>query len=160
MARCRAEAERADIVVACRDAVDRRPAADVSGSRPRIEVLTRCDRLPSWPAHADPLATSAATGAGVAAARDAIDAAVAILPAATSATVRMRAAAGVAIAAIASASRLVAASVDRHPGAEAVDEAVVAGSIRAAVEALAEATGIGIDGELLDRIFSRHCIGK
>jgi tRNA U34 5-carboxymethylaminomethyl modifying GTPase MnmE/TrmE len=41
-----------------------------------------------------------------------------------------------------------------------VAEALVAAHLRAAAAALAEATGAEIGPDLLDRIFSRHCIGK
>jgi tRNA U34 5-carboxymethylaminomethyl modifying GTPase MnmE/TrmE len=40
------------------------------------------------------------------------------------------------------------------------DEALVAGCLRTAVDALSEVTGIAVGPDLLDRIFSRHCIGK
>jgi tRNA U34 5-carboxymethylaminomethyl modifying GTPase MnmE/TrmE len=36
----------------------------------------------------------------------------------------------------------------------------VAVHLRSAVDALAEVTGATIGTDLLDRIFSRHCIGK
>ena len=42
----------------------------------------------------------------------------------------------------------------------AIDEAVVAGSLHAAAESLADATGAALGTDLLDRIFARHCIGK
>jgi tRNA modification GTPase len=41
-----------------------------------------------------------------------------------------------------------------------VDEALVAAHVRRAVDALGEVTGATIGTDLLDRIFSRHCIGK
>ena len=40
------------------------------------------------------------------------------------------------------------------------DESIIAGHLRRAAEALADVTGHAINTELLDRIFSRHCIGK
>ena len=46
----------------------------------------------------------------------------------------------------------------RFPGARSIDEYWA--NIRGAVESLAEITGAAIGGDLLDRIFSRHCIGK
>jgi len=65
-------------------------------------------------------------------------------------------AAAAAAAAIADAHDQVGAIADGR----GVDEAIVAGSLRAAADALAEATGAAIATDLLDRIFSRHCIGK
>ena len=58
--------------------------------------------------------------------------------------------------AVAEASRHVQEAV----AGRAIDEAVVAGSLRTAAESLAEVTGDAIGTDLLDRIFSRHCIGK
>jgi tRNA U34 5-carboxymethylaminomethyl modifying GTPase MnmE/TrmE len=40
------------------------------------------------------------------------------------------------------------------------DEAVVAGLLHQAVASLGEVTGVEIGTDLIDRIFSRHCIGK
>jgi tRNA U34 5-carboxymethylaminomethyl modifying GTPase MnmE/TrmE len=50
--------------------------------------------------------------------------------------------------------------VDSVAAGQGGDEAVLAGSLRAAADALADATGATIATDLLDRIFSRHCIGK
>jgi len=49
-----------------------------------------------------------------------------------------------------------------RPGSEGVDvdEAILAGHLRRAADALAEVTGAEIGTDLVDRIFSRHCIGK
>jgi tRNA U34 5-carboxymethylaminomethyl modifying GTPase MnmE/TrmE len=41
-----------------------------------------------------------------------------------------------------------------------LDEALVAGCVRRAAEAIGEVTGAELGVDLLDRIFSRHCIGK
>ena len=40
------------------------------------------------------------------------------------------------------------------------DEAIVAGLLHQAVSAVGEVTGVEIGTDLIDRIFSRHCIGK
>jgi tRNA U34 5-carboxymethylaminomethyl modifying GTPase MnmE/TrmE len=40
------------------------------------------------------------------------------------------------------------------------DEAVVAGMLHEAIDALGDVTGTVIGTDLLDRIFSRHCVGK
>jgi tRNA modification GTPase len=155
-ARGAAEVARADVVVVCRDACD--PAAPelppFDGRR--IDVVTRSDRVAAVEVGFGAIVTSAATGAGLAALGAAIDAAVASLAPPASATLRMRVAAAAAAAAVAEA-RVLVESVAAGHGA---DEAVLAGSLRAAADALAEATGAAIATDLLDRIFSRHCIGK
>jgi len=60
------------------------------------------------------------------------------------------------------ARRSLAAALATVDGAAAgsVDEAIVAGHLRRAAEELAEITGDSITTDLLDRLFSRHCIGK
>jgi tRNA U34 5-carboxymethylaminomethyl modifying GTPase MnmE/TrmE len=40
------------------------------------------------------------------------------------------------------------------------DEAIVAGLLHQAVSAVGEVTGVEVGTDLIDRIFSRHCIGK
>jgi len=40
------------------------------------------------------------------------------------------------------------------------DEAIVAGLLHQAVSALGDVTGVELGTDLIDRIFSRHCIGK
>jgi len=40
------------------------------------------------------------------------------------------------------------------------DEAVVAGCLRRAAADLGEITGAEMGNDIIDRIFSRHCIGK
>ncbi|MFM8735697.1 MAG: GTPase [Pirellulales bacterium] len=149
-----AELRRADVIVVCRDAIT--PAATpVDHAGIRIDVVTRCD-LGGAPA-SDAIATSVRTGAGIDSLHAAIRAAVATLPARGSpATVRMAVGATAAATAVATAAALARAAVT---GA-ASDEAEVAASLRTAVESLAEVTGSAIGTDLLDRIFSRHCIGK
>ena len=154
--RADAEASRADVIVACRDAGDGRAAPAIAASAPQIDVVTRCDRVARSGVRDDAIATSAAAGQGIAELKAAIDAAVAGLPAAESATLRMRVAATAATAAVAEARRHVGEAV----AGRAIDEAVVAGCLRTAAESLAEVTGAVIGSDLLDRIFSRHCIGK
>jgi tRNA U34 5-carboxymethylaminomethyl modifying GTPase MnmE/TrmE len=100
--------------------------------------------------------TSIRTGAGVESVRAAILDAVARLPPRTSAGLRMAVGADAARAALGDALTAVTAA---QRGA-AVDEALVACLVRRAAEALAEVTGAAIGTDLLDRIFSRHCIGK
>jgi len=185
-AAARAEIARADVVVVCRDAAGLRDRAsppvedradESSGiwagpheaslsGRPRIDVWTRCDRAAPPAGGAAGIATSVVTGAGLSALRAAIDAAVAALPPRESpATLRLRVGLDAARAALGPA---IAGCRGRGGGAVAaavrggglIDEAVVAGQVRAAAEALGEVTGIEIGPDLVDRIFSRHCIGK
>jgi tRNA modification GTPase len=154
-ARARSELARADVMLACRDA---RGDAGVpaGGAALRIDVVTRCDVPGAGPLADAEIATSGVTGEGVNALKEAVDAAVMSLPATGSATLRMRVAAEAALAAIDDAVMCVCRGLDGH----AIDEAIVAGMLRAAAEALSEATGAAIGSDLLDRIFSRHCIGK
>ena len=154
--RAATEIARADVLIACRDAAEPVLPLIQPGGAPRIDVLTRSDRA-AVPPCAGVIATSSRTGAGIAELRRAIEAAVATLPPrGPTATVRMAVGCDAAARAVAEARREVLAAIS---GA-AVDEALVAEGIRGAVESLAEITGAAIGGDLLDRIFSRHCIGK
>ena len=154
--RAATEIARADVLIACRDAADPVLPLIQPGGAPRIDVLTRSDRA-AVPPCVGVIATSSRTGAGIAELRRAIEAAVATLPPrGPAATVRMAVGCDAAARAVAEARREVLAALS---GA-AVDEALVAEGIRGAVESLAEITGAAIGGDLLDRIFSRHCIGK
>jgi tRNA U34 5-carboxymethylaminomethyl modifying GTPase MnmE/TrmE len=133
---------------------------------PRIAVATRCDlvaeidRATARPPVPGEHRTSARSGAGIDGLRRAIVEAVASLPAAGSAAT-LRLAAGLAAARTAVVAARDAAADGGLAGA---DEAVIAGLVREAVAALDEVTGddfgVGIGTDLLDRIFSRHCIGK
>ncbi|MEI6506694.1 MAG: hypothetical protein WCO90_12595, partial [Planctomycetota bacterium] len=154
-ARARAEAARADVIIACRD-TGGGEVSIVVGSTPRIDVLTRCDRFADGNHDAGAIPTSASTGVGIATLKAAIDQAVEGLPAASSATLRMRVAVEVSATSVAEACRAVEGAVGGH----AVDESIISGSVRTAVESLGEVTGAAIGTDLLDRIFSRHCIGK
>ena len=155
-ARAEDEASRADVVVACRDAGDGPAAPVIKGTGHRLDVFTRCDRVAPGCDFATGLATSVMDGEGIADLKAAIDAAVASLPAPVSATLRMRVAATAASTAVAQARQ----AVEEAIAGRGIDEAVVAGSLRTAAESLAEVTGAAIGTDLLDRIFSRHCIGK
>jgi len=147
---------RCDVVVVCRDTgtAGIEPAWLPTGI-PRLDVVTRADRAATPPA-GEAIATSGLTGAGVGLLRNAIVDAVSGLPArGTVATERL--AAGCA------AARQALAAAEGASGDAAViagDEAIVAVALRRAAEALADVTGVTIDTDLLDRIFSRHCIGK
>lgn len=156
--RAGSEVLRADIVVICRDSAalseESNPAAVApAGSEPRVLVHTRCDRNPGRSAPAGGILTSAVTGEGVAELQRRLHAAVAGLPPRGSpATLRL------AIGCRSARSALAAAGAAIDSGG--CDEAIVAGHLRRAVGELADVTGTSIGTDLLDRIFSRHCIGK
>jgi tRNA modification GTPase len=162
----RRAAATADVLVVCRDASDDDAPAD--DGRSRILVRTRCDRTAgarerpcragSTPARdAVAIATSSRTGLGLDTVSAAIATAVAALPARGSpATVRLAAGLDAASRALAPAR---AASAAAAAGA-VVDEALLAAHVRAAAEALGEVTGVELGPDLIERIFSRHCVGK
>lgn len=150
-----AQVAAADVVVACHDAAERAPGPAAPGTAPRIVVATRCDRPGAVPSAA--LQTSTVAGVGIGELLAAIHDAVARLPpSAAPGTVRLAAGIAAARGAIAEA-REIAALGAAHGGA---DEVVAASAVARAVAALGEVTGIDAPAELLDRIFSRHCIGK
>lgn len=156
----RAEIAGADLVILCHDASASGAAALpwLPAHVPRIDVRTRCD-LASAPddARPQPIATSSRSGEGIGRLRSAILGAVAMLPRhRTPATVRMHVGVAAALDAVEAASA--AARVARGGGPQ--DEAVVAGFLRRAIAAVDEVTGVEIGSDLIDRIFSRHCIGK
>lgn len=122
-------------------------------------MLTRCDLVTSAACSgvASLCVTSSRSGAGIAALKAAILNAVAQLPGGRSpATLRMQV--GVAAAREAVGAASVAAAAARSGGSR--DEAIVAGLLHQAVTALGEVTGVELGTDLVDRIFSRHCIGK
>ncbi len=152
----RREIARADLVVVCRDAGEPAaaalPAGSVADAR-RIDVVTRCDRDADAAVRVGEYATSAVSGRGTGALREAILAAVAALPPRGSpATLRLAAGLEAAAAALAAAETLL-----EHGQA---DEPLLAAHVRQALDALDEVTGRSMGADLLDRIFARHCIGK
>jgi tRNA modification GTPase len=157
VAATREQIARADVVVVCRDASDAAAPAWELPAVPRIDVTTRCDRGGDADAGAAGICTSAATGQGIDALRAALAAAITAVPPRDSpATLRM--AVGVAAARVALGTVLPA--VRAAAAGRPADEALVAAHVRRAVDALGEVTGAEIGTDLLDRIFSRHCIGK
>jgi tRNA modification GTPase len=80
---------------------------------------------------------------------------VAALPPATPATLRLRAGLAAARQAVEQAQQLLAGG-----GAPLADEALLAVVLRQAIDALGEVTGAVIGTGIIDRVFSRHCIGK
>jgi len=166
-ARARAEIARADVVIVCSDASTAAVTAPSprSAATRRIDVRTRCDLLtqsdlaaaPGPAAAAAAWLTSSRTGAGITALRSAILAAVVDLPGGRSpAVLRMR----VGVAAAREAVGAASAEVRGDHGAGMRDEAVVVGLLQQAVTAVGEVTGVALGTDLIDRIFSRHCIGK
>ena len=155
--RAAAEATRADVVVACRDARDGGEPTGWAANVPRIDVLTRCDRGSSDESACRAIATSSQFGTGIESLRAAIRDALSLLPGrGAAATVRMAVGADAARAAIEEAR----AGASAAAGGAAIDESLVAASIRRTVESLADITGAAIGSDLIERIFSRHCIGK
>jgi tRNA U34 5-carboxymethylaminomethyl modifying GTPase MnmE/TrmE len=80
----------------------------------------------------------------------------AVAPRQSPATTRLAVACGSARRSLAAA----AVAVARGASGGFVDESLVAADLRRGAAALADVTGAAIDVDLLDRIFSRHCIGK
>ena len=153
------EAAGGDVVVFCHDAASAGDAAGPAsvlaaiGETTRIDVRTRCDLAPA----ARGLATSSVTGQGIAELRAAVLSAVAaVAPRQSPATTRLAVACGSARRSLAAA----AVAVARGASGGFVDESLVAADLRRGAATLADVTGAAIDVDLLDRIFSRHCIGK
>jgi len=148
----RREIAHAAVVVVCRDAVEG-SGIFVTTNAARIDVRTRCDRRPVGSSTGTEHETSGVTGGGIIELRKRIlDTVARLPPGGSSATVRLAIGVQSARAELAAVTTAVAAGI--------VDEAVIAGHLRRAAEALAEVTGASVGLELLDRIFSRHCIGK
>jgi len=159
--RARTEIARADVLVVCTDRLSAGTTDLLSlpAAVPRIDVHTRCDL--ATPAESPPVTsayvTSSRSGAGIAALASTILSAVADLPGGCSpATLRMQVGVAAAQEAVVAASAAAAASGSGQPR----DEAIVAGLLHQAVAAIGGVTGIEIGTDLIDRIFSRHCIGK
>jgi tRNA modification GTPase len=157
-----AELAAADIVIVCRDAAEPASAPlEPPPGKPVIEVVTRCDRVgggrSTRASAAGTITTSTVGPTGIDAVRRAILRAAAALPGQSSAaTLRMRVGIDAASAAIEAARGIAAAA---RAGADQ-DEAVVAGFLNRAISAIGEVTGIEIGNDIIDRVFSRHCIGK
>ena len=157
--RGRSEVARAEVVIVCHDAgttgdaANRPPVPAKFGEATRIDVTTRCDRGPV----STGLSTSSLTGRGIPELRSAILRAVAAVPPRSSlATTRLAVACEAARRSLAEA----AATTARGAVGGFVDESLLAAGLRRGAGALADVTGAAIDVDLLDRIFSRHCIGK
>ena len=127
--------------------------AAATGATVRIHVTTRGDLGPV----STGLPTSSRTGRGIPQLRSAIlRAGLALAPRSSPATTRLAVACEVARRSLAEA----AATAARGEAGGFVDESLLAAGLRRGAGALADVTGAVIDVDLLDRIFSRHCIGK
>ena len=161
--RAREEVARADVIVACRDAVDEQEIAFVAESGradevPRIDVVLRCDLAADARTADGVIRTSSRAGTGLRELQQAIFTQVTQAARDRSpATLRMRVGVAEAERAVAASQAAIAAARDQIGMA---DEAVVAGLLHEVIDALGEVTGTVIGTDLLDRIFSRHCVGK
>ncbi len=135
------------------------------GAAEEIFVLTKCDlhvgrpgltALPSQAEKPDVLPTSAVTGDGVADLKAAIRAAVLRLSGPQGEVV-----AGTAVR-CGESLRLAAASLDRARAAasDGLGEELIAAEVRIALNELGKVAGAVYTDDVLDRIFSRFCIGK
>jgi len=154
-----AEIDRAEIVLRCRDP-GAGPGEPEEIAVPRgavvIDILTRCDRgLPSGDLGAA-IATSATTGLGIDRLRREIATAVAGLPRFGGAAERIRAGLVGTRQALVESEAIAAVGLAGGPA----EEPLLAESLLAAIDAVGMITGHTIGTDLLDRIFSRHCVGK
>jgi tRNA modification GTPase len=154
--RRRRQVEQADLLLVCRSADTAAQCVMLPSDRPRIDVWTKSDLAESGPNHPPGmLPTSAATGAGLPVLRTAIAAALHAraaeddLPAGTAA--RCRASFLRARQALEGAS----ATLVQGGGDE-----LVAIDLRQALDELGKVVGAVVTDDILDRIFSRFCIGK
>lgn len=129
--------------------------------RARVTVLTKADRVtPGAPLPANGIVTSSVSGQGLAELRQAIEAALAAAGdaepgettgAVTATAIRCR-------ESLRQAAQALEAATDLAAGG--LGEELVAAEIRLALDALGQVTGAVYTDDILDRIFSRFCIGK
>jgi tRNA modification GTPase len=143
----------ADLVLFCREALKpEAPSCSEAFQPEALAVWTKCDLLS--PGDSPPpggLPTSSRTGQGLAELRSAIGARLARGTAVASTAVRCRESLRLAEAALARAS----AAASSGGGQE-----LVAVEVRLALEELGQVVGAVYTEDLLDRVFSRFCIGK
>ena len=121
----------------------------------RILVLTKTDGLRSTDLHLDAVPTSSHTGAGIAELRQAIYERI------TEGLGSTDVVAGTAIRCRESLRRAAAAVQQAQQAAvNAAGEELVAAELRLALDELAQVVGAVYTEDILDRIFSRFCIGK
>ena len=160
--RARRAAERADLLLLCFDAAaplseeDEALLAETAG-RSRLAVCCKGDLPALWEAEAlspygiEALAVSAETGEGLAALRRAIAARIA--PAAESALVTNA-------RHIEALQRAAASVADAEKSAGGTEPELVATDLREALAALGQITGREASADLIERIFSKFCVGK
>lgn len=160
--RARRAAERADLLLLCFDAAaplseeDEALLAETAG-RSRLAVCCKGDLPALWEAEAlspygiEALAVSAETGEGLAALRRAIAASIA--PATESALVTNA-------RHIEALQRAAASVSDAEKSAGGTEPELVATDLREALAALGQITGREASADLIERIFSKFCVGK
>ncbi len=160
--RARRAAERADLLLLCFDAAaplseeDEALLAETAG-RSRLAVCCKGDLPALWEAETlspygiEALAVSAETGEGLAALRRAIAASIA--PAAESALVTNA-------RHIEALQRAAASVSDAEKSAGGTEPELVATDLREALAALGQITGREASADLIERIFSKFCVGK
>lgn len=152
-------AQRADVVIVCRDASQASSSAapePASSAEHRITVWTKSDLAPDTPRPPKTFATSAVTGAGLTELRAALRALAA--EGSTQGATGVRATAARCRGSLDEAATALARA--RQIAALATSEELVAAELRVALAALGEVVGAVYTNDLLDRIFSRFCIGK
>ncbi|CAN5887406.1 tRNA uridine-5-carboxymethylaminomethyl(34) synthesis GTPase MnmE [soil metagenome] len=148
-----AQAAGADLLLDCRSA-DTPELVEIASERPRLLVWTKCDANPE-PLTTGAIPTSAETGAGLDRLRTAIADSLRLrseegdAPALTGARCRDG------LAQAATALRSASQAIELGAGDE-----LVAIDLRAVVEELGKVVGAVVTDDILDRIFSRFCIGK
>jgi tRNA modification GTPase len=121
----------------------------------RILVLTKTDGLRSTDLHLDAVPTSSQTGAGIAELRQAVYDRI------TEGLGSTDVVAGTAIRCRESLRRAAAAvQLAQQAAVNAAGEELVAAELRLALDELAQVVGAVYTEDILDRIFSRFCIGK
>lgn len=160
----RRQADQAALVLHCRDASaalqPEPPAKEPSfisplalqASIPRVSVWTKCDlSSPPAEAEADAIATSSVTALGLIELRKAIAERLAGTGVVAGTAERCR-----------ESLRLAAAALSRASAAAGLDlgQELVAAEVRLALAELGEVVGAVYTEDLLDRVFSRFCIGK
>ena len=155
----REEIQRADVIVACHDA-DAEPAVSMAGRTTAecIHVVTRVDQQQAENKTANSkerILTSVKSGVGIDQLRQRILEKVSSLNRATPATIRLR-------AGITSARESLVQAEKSMTGCDGLppDEALLAVLLRHVIDALGEVTGAVVGTDIIDRVFSRHCIGK
>jgi tRNA modification GTPase len=146
--------DQADLILHCLEAS--RPQSDwdrgqlaAASSRPRIEVHTKCDLAPDCK---HPIRTSSRTGKGLDALRAAIVRQLQATPAGSivdGTAERCR-----------DSLRLAAEALGRARSAAELGEELVAAEVRATLDELGRVVGAIYTDDVLDRVFSRFCIGK